>query len=138
MTDFVFNAIGGIFIVLFILVSVAGIVEAYLENKEKDKRREKMAQGKDGEEHDSVSRPAHYTREGAMECIDEMLLVFGSAAVKDFCLLNAWKYRYRAAKKNGDEDMRKSDWYMAKYKELKGSPGIRHKIFRRKGKRRRT
>ena len=85
MTDFVFNAIGGIFIVLFILVSVACIVEAYLENKEKDKRREKMAQGKDG-----------------------------------------------------DEDMRKSDWYMAKYKELKGSPGIRHKIFRRKGKRRRT
>ena len=41
MTDFVFDAIGGIFIVLFILVSVAGIVEAYLENKEKDKRREK-------------------------------------------------------------------------------------------------
>lgn len=107
-----------------------------------------MAQGKDGEEHDNVSRPAHYTREGAMECIDEMLLVFGSAAVKDFCLLNAWKYRYRAAKKNGDEDMRKSDWYMAKYKELKDNLDICgknakqensvRKIFRHKGKRRRT
>lgn len=107
-----------------------------------------MAQGKDGEEHDNVSRPAHYTREGAMECIDEMLLVFGTAAVKDFCLLNAWKYRYRAAKKNGDEDMRKSDWYMAKYKELEYNLDIRgknaeqensvRKIFRRTRNRRRT
>lgn len=97
-----------------------------------------MAKGKDGEEHDNVSRPAHYTREGAMECIDEMLLVFGTAAVKDFCLLNAWKYRYRAAKKNGDEDMRKSDWYMAKYRELKDNFHNRRKNSRRKGKRRRT
>ena len=97
-----------------------------------------MAKGKDGEEHDDVSRPAHYTREGAMECIDEMLLVFGTAAVKDFCLLNAWKYRYRAAKKNGDEDMRKSDWYMAKYRELKDNFHNRRKNSRRKGKRRRT
>ena len=97
-----------------------------------------MAKGKDGEEHDNVSRPAHYTREGAMECIDEMLLVFGTAAVKDFCLLNAWKYRYRAAKKNGDEDMRKSDWYMAKYRELKDNFHNRRKNSRRKGKRQRT
>ncbi len=41
MTDFVFDAIGGIFIVLFILGSVAGIVEAYLENKEKDAQKQK-------------------------------------------------------------------------------------------------
>ena len=47
-----------------------------------------MAQRKDGEEHDNVKRPAHYTREGAMECIDEMMLVFEPATVKDFCLLN--------------------------------------------------
>ena len=24
-----------------------------------------------------VNHPAHYTREGAMECIDEMLLIYG-------------------------------------------------------------
>ena len=41
MTDFVFDAIGGIFIVLFVLGSVAGIVEAYLENKEKDAQKQK-------------------------------------------------------------------------------------------------
>ena len=67
---------------------------------------------------DTVSHPKHYNRENAMECIDEMLLVFGKKVVKDFCLCNAWKYRYRAADKNGEEDLKKSDWYINKYKEL--------------------
>lgn len=69
---------------------------------------------------ETVNHPKHYSREGAMECIDEMVLVFGAEATMHFCLLNAWKYRYRAAEKNGEEDLRKSDWYMAKYAELKG------------------
>ena len=68
---------------------------------------------------DPVERPHHYNREGAMEAIDEMVLVFGPEAVMHFCLCNAWKYRYRAADKNGEEDLKKSDWYMRKYKELK-------------------
>jgi hypothetical protein len=55
-----------------------------------------------------------------MECIDEMILLFGVEEVKSFCKLNAWKYRYRAAEKNGEEDLRKSDWYLRKYKELCG------------------
>ena len=67
---------------------------------------------------DIINHPKHYNREGAMESIDEMLLLFGKDAVKHFCLCNAWKYRYRAADKNGEEDMKKSDWYIAKYKEL--------------------
>lgn len=62
--------------------------------------------------------PKHYQRDDAMECIDEMILVFGKEKVKAFCLCNAWKYRYRAAEKNGIEDLKKSDWYMKKYKEL--------------------
>ena len=69
---------------------------------------------------DVVNHPEHYCREGAMECIDEMLLVFGTEATQIFCLMNAWKYRYRAADKNGEEDLKKSDWYIAKYAELKG------------------
>ena len=69
---------------------------------------------------DNVQHPKHYNREGGMECIDEMILVFGEEAVKNFCLCNAWKYRYRAADKNGEEDLKKSDWYLNKYKELKG------------------
>lgn len=71
-------------------------------------------------EHDNVNHPKHYCRDGGMECIDEMLLIFGKSAVMAYCLLNSWKYRYRAADKNGEEDLKKSDWYIRKYKELKG------------------
>ena len=67
---------------------------------------------------DDVNHPSHYNREDAMECIEEMVLIFGKEAVKNFCLCNVWKYRYRAADKNGEKDLKKSDWYMAKYKEL--------------------
>ena len=63
--------------------------------------------------------PKHYRRDGGIESIDEMEMVFGTEAVMHFCLLNVWKYRYRAADKNGEEDLRKSDWYMKKYLELK-------------------
>jgi hypothetical protein len=66
---------------------------------------------------DIINYPNHYTN-GDMECIDEMLLIFGKRVVADFCLCNAWKYRYRALSKNGQEDIDKSHWYIAKYKEL--------------------
>ena len=78
----------------------------------------KLFFGDDEPENDVINHPRHYCREGAMESIDEMLLLFGAEAVKGFCVCNAWKYRYRAADKNGEEDMRKSDWYISKYKEL--------------------
>lgn len=68
--------------------------------------------------YDNVNNPKHYTRDNAIECIDEMILVFGKEVVKHFCLANVWKYRYRAADKNGAEDLAKSDYYMRKYKEL--------------------
>ncbi len=67
---------------------------------------------------DNVNHPKHYKRENSIECIDEMVLAFGVEVVADFCLCNVWKYRYRSGDKNGDEDMRKSDWYMKKYMEL--------------------
>lgn len=71
-------------------------------------------------EHDPVNHPSHYCQEGSMECIDEMVAVFGAEAVMNFCLCNVWKYRKRAIFKNGEEDLKKSDWYMKKYLELKG------------------
>lgn len=67
----------------------------------------------------NVEHPKHYNREGGMECIDEMVLLFGYEETMTFCKLNAWKYRYRAADKNGEEDLKKSDWYLQKYAELK-------------------
>lgn len=66
----------------------------------------------------TVNHPIHYNREDGMECITEMIAVFGVEAVKNFCLCNVWKYRYRASAKNHEEDLRKSDWYMRKYIEL--------------------
>ncbi len=68
--------------------------------------------------HDVIKHPNHYCREGAMECIEEMILLFGKEAVKHFCLCNIWKYRYRSNAKNGDEDIKKSDRYVQIYKEL--------------------
>lgn len=67
---------------------------------------------------DIINHPNHYNRENAMESIHEMELIFGKQAVMHFCLCNVWKYRYRAADKNGEEDLKKSDWYMRKYQEL--------------------
>lgn len=55
--------------------------------------------------------PEHYRTHG-MECIKEMLLVFGKEATLNFCKLNVWKYRYRAGAKGGDEDQKKADNYM--------------------------
>ena len=68
---------------------------------------------------DMVNNPPHYTQ-GGMETIDEMVLIFGKEAVANFCICNAWKYRARALYKNKDEDMKKSHWYINKYKELMG------------------
>lgn len=69
-------------------------------------------------ENDAVNHPKHYMRPGAMECIDEMVLIFGAEQTGIYCKINAWKYRYRAAAKNGEEDIAKSDWYIRKAKEL--------------------
>lgn len=65
---------------------------------------------------ETVNHPAHY--QGKYECIDEMIALFGVEAVKAFCRCNVYKYRYRADRKNGDEDIKKCEWYMQKLIEL--------------------
>ncbi len=68
---------------------------------------------------ETVNHPSHYMTH-PMECIDEMVVVFGIDAVIDFCICNAWKYRYRAGSKdNAEQDLAKSDWYIKKAQELK-------------------
>ena len=68
---------------------------------------------------EAVNHPAHY--QGKHECIDEMIALFGVEAVKAFCKCNVYKYRFRAANKNGQEDLDKADWYMDKLMELGGN-----------------
>lgn len=61
---------------------------------------------------DMVNQPPHY-KARAKESIDEMIAVFGPKATFDFCVCNAWKYRYRAPFKGSRaEDDAKSDWYV--------------------------
>ena len=66
---------------------------------------------------DVVNHPSHY-ESGQFECIDVMLETQGKEAVMDFCLCNAFKYLYRHNRKNGIEDIKKSQWYINKYIEL--------------------
>ena len=67
---------------------------------------------------DDVNHPNHY--QGKNECIDVMVAMFGLEAVKHFCMCNAYKYRFRADKKNGEEDIKKAEWYESKLIELGG------------------
>lgn len=60
-------------------------------------------------EKENVNHPEHY--QGKHECIDIMKALFGAEAVKGFCKCNAFKYRFRANKKNGEEDIKKAEWY---------------------------
>ena len=71
------------------------------------------------DEPDMVNHPKHYNRDGAMECIEEMIVVFGLEPTYHFCRLNAWKYRYRQNDKGGLQDMEKSDNYIRIAAELK-------------------
>lgn len=71
---------------------------------------------------DNVNHPSHYT--GRYECIDVMQDVFGNEATDNFCLCNAFKYIWRARKKNGLEDVKKAVWYLNKYIEEAEKDGV--------------
>lgn len=66
----------------------------------------------------NVNHPAHY--QGQHECIEVMRAIFGDEAVKSFCKCNAYKYRFRADKKNGEEDIKKAEWYEDYLMRLEG------------------
>lgn len=65
--------------------------------------------------------PTHYTDSNGKQCIDYMLEKFGYEELRAFCELNAYKYRFRAGKKDGEQyedDIEKATWYENKIKEL--------------------
>ena len=72
-----------------------------------------------GSEYDVVSKPKHYAST-SIECIDAMIETQGVEAVKAFCVCNAFKYLWRHNEKNGDEDIKKANWYLNKAVELMG------------------
>lgn len=76
--------------------------------------------------YEKVDHPEHY--QGKNECIDVMIVMFGVEAVKSFCRCNAYKYRFRADRKNGEEDIRKAEWYESKLIELEGEKCVGCKV----------
>lgn len=61
---------------------------------------------------DNVNHPSHYQKEGHKECISEMIEKYGEVPVYWFCMLNAYKYEYRAGLKDDAEtDLKKAEWY---------------------------
>ena len=58
---------------------------------------------------EAVNHPVHY--QGKHECIEVMRHMFGDSAVRAFCRCNAFKYRFRSRMKNGEEDVKKAEWY---------------------------
>lgn len=71
------------------------------------------------EKSNTVNHPKHYNAPGRKECIVEMEEKFGLKAVLNFCELNAYKYHYRHEMKNGDEDLKKAEWYEEYAKSLR-------------------
>lgn len=68
-----------------------------------------------------VDRPAHYD---GTKCIENMKAMFGAEAVKDFCRCNAYKYRYRAGRKDGnsvEQDIAKAEWYEKYLSEMENN-----------------
>lgn len=65
--------------------------------------------------------PDHY-KTRPMECIDEMVSLYGANTVLGYCICCAHKYRYRAGNKQGEDketDLQKSDWYIKKARDLR-------------------
>ena len=61
--------------------------------------------------------PDHYNR-GGIECIDAMESAFGRESLISFCLLNAFKYIWRAREKESFvKDITKAIWYLEKILE---------------------
>lgn len=68
---------------------------------------------------EKVNHPQHYNH-GKYECIDVMVDVFGKEDVQRFCVLNAFKYAWRAKHKNGLEDIKKAWFYLDYFIKLEG------------------
>ena len=63
---------------------------------------------------EQVNHPSYYQKNGRKECIVEMEEKYGAEMTAVFCLMNAYKYLYRAGEKDGNsvmQDNLKAKWY---------------------------
>ena len=71
----------------------------------------------------NVCHPSHYSQAGRRECIEEMRVVFGDEAVREWCILTAYKYMYRGGNKSGnseEQDKAKMAWYLDYAEKMEG------------------
>lgn len=74
------------------------------------------------ESKEQVNHPGHYQQPNRRECIEEMRLMFGDEKVYWWCVMTAYKYRYRTGNKDGnpaEQDDKKAEWYLDYAEELK-------------------
>lgn len=64
-------------------------------------------------EQDNVNNPSHYA-DSAIECIDAMQAMLTPEQFVGYLRGNIFKYQWRYEKKNGVEDLKKSQWYLDK------------------------
>jgi hypothetical protein len=65
-----------------------------------------------GRGNEAVNSPSHYLTEGGVECIDAMVSAFGTEAVESFAKIAAFKYLWRAGRKDNElEDLEKAAWF---------------------------
>ena len=62
--------------------------------------------------------PAHYKERTSIECIDAMIMTFGTKRTAEYCVQNAYKYVWRYKYKNRLEDLKKAEWYLDKFEDL--------------------
>lgn len=67
--------------------------------------------------HDNIN-PDHYKERTSIECIDAMIMTFGTKRTVEYCVQNAYKYVWRYKYKNRLEDLKKAEWYIYKFDEL--------------------
>lgn len=93
-------------------------------NKSKDNEQNKTNNNEQNKTNnsktDNVNHPNHYNAPNKKECIVEMEEKFGAEPVYWFCILNAYKYKYRANLKHDTPklDLQKAKWYIGKAEEL--------------------
>lgn len=74
------------------------------------------------EETEKVNHPHYYQQPNRRECIEEMRLMFGDEHVYWWCVMTAYKYRFRAGNKDGNpatQDEKKAEWYLDYAENLK-------------------
>ena len=63
---------------------------------------------------DPVNKPTHYNHAG-IECIDAIRAALTPEEYKGYIKGNNIKYIWRECYKNGEQDLRKANWYMNHY-----------------------